>query len=47
MRILAQLIPTREKEQKRVKPYTSLEIKESWYSREDRSIGLSKMVQSM
>ena len=47
LRILAQLIPTVVKEEMRVKLYTSLDPMESPYSSDDRSIGLSKIFESI
>ena len=47
LRILAQLIPTKEKEENRVRLYTSLDMMESLYNREERSIGLSETKQKL
>ena len=43
LRILAQLMPTEEKEEKRQRLYTSLDMMEFSYSKEDKSIGLSEI----
>ena len=47
LRILAQLMATEEKELKRPRLYTNLDTMEFSYSKEDRSIGLSRILESI